>query len=402
LRRFIAILSAIAGPAGSAGAQDLNLSGMVDLRLVAPSGQMSNMDGGFGKLRWGDGRGSPVIPDLAAAVLRGSLGLTPELRITAEFRYDPRQKTTIDLLDAYVRYRPVSTSRWRWSVKAGAFFPPVSLENTNIGWTPEWTLTPSAINSWVGNELRIIGAETMLEWRGDQDRFEFVAAAYGLNEPAGTAIDAYGWTFSDRPTGMLDHIRLPNANGRNGPATYSDPFRQFDHSVGWYTGISWERPDIGRLALLRYDNAADPSAQDATQIGWRTQFWNLGASTEIGPVTILAQFLVGSTVVAPVGGDIGRTDFWGYYILAGIERGDWRFAIRFDQFATRETALDSAVKGDEHGIAGTAAVTWTPRKNLNLIGEVIAIDYTREQRILIGKTPHVTEVQALLALRVSF
>jgi hypothetical protein len=50
---------------------------------------------------------------------------------------------------------------------------------------PEWTITPSAINSWVGEEPRTISAEAMLEWRGDQDHFEFVVAAFDLNEPAG-------------------------------------------------------------------------------------------------------------------------------------------------------------------------------------------------------------------------
>ena len=52
------------------------------------------------------------------------------------------------------RRRPVS-----WSVKAGAFFPTISLENDDLGWTSPYTLTPSAINSWIGEELRTIGSE---------------------------------------------------------------------------------------------------------------------------------------------------------------------------------------------------------------------------------------------------
>jgi hypothetical protein len=367
---------------------------------VAPSGQNSNNDGGLGKLQWGDGRGSPVIPELDQAVLRASALFTPDLRVVAEFRYEPGQKTALDLLDAYVRYRPVSTSRWRWGVRAGAFFPPVSLENTGIGWSTEWTLTPSAINAWVGEELRILGGETTLEWRGDVDRIEFMAAAFGWNEPAGAAIAAYGWTFNDRATGLFDHVRLPDSSLGN-PA-YSYEFRQIDHSAGWYVGMTWERPDIGRMALLRYDNEADPNAHDATEFAWRTKFWSLGASTEVGPVVILAQAMVGSTAIEPFAGGLMTTDFWAYYVLAGIERGDWRFAVRFDQFGTNETAPGPGPKGDEHGIAGTAAVTWTPRKGISVVGEVLTADYTRPQRVLIGKSPHVTEVQAQLALRLSF
>ena len=397
MTRIILMLAILLGLPALAMAQDFNLSGRADFRLVAPSGQDSNFDGGMGKFRWGDGRGSPVIPDLGGAILRGSVGITPELRAVAEIRYDPRQKTAVDLLDAYVRWRPVSTSRWRWSGKLGAFFAPISLENTGIGWTSEWTITPSAINSWAGQELRTIGGESLLEWRGDVDHFEFTAAAFGLNQPAGETIDAYGWTFNDRATGLFDHVRIPDDGQR-----YSHEFRQFDHAVGFYLGAAWERPDTGRLALLYYDNQANPAAHDSYEFNWRTKFWSLGYSTEIGPVVLLAQAMMGSTAVAPFPDFVSTTDFWAYYVLAGIERGNWRFALRFDQFGTKGNEPGLDLKADERGIAGTAAVTWTPRKGLSLVGEVLAVDYTRPLRALIGKNPHATELQAQLALRISF
>ncbi len=406
--RFVAVAGLVFGfPLApwltcAAAAQDVTLSGMGDFRLIAPSGQPSHFDGGLGKFRWGDGRGSPVIPDLSQALLRASAVLSPDLRAVVEIRYDPRQKTVVDLVDAYLRYRPVSTSRWRWGVKAGAFFPPGSLENTNLGWTTEWTLTPSAINSWMGEELRILGAEATVEWRGDVDRFEFVAAAYGWNEPAGAAMNSYGWAFNDRPTGLFDHLRMPNIFSAPGTASYSYEFRQFDHSIGWYAGFTWERPDIGKVTFLRYDNEGDPNARDSTEIGWRTKFWSLSASTEIGPVVILSQAMVGSTTIEPFAGFTSVTNFWSYYVLAGIERGDWRYAVRFDHFATDETTPMPGPKADEHGIAGTAAVTWTWRKGVSVTGEVMAIDYLRAQRVLTGKSPHVTELQAQLALRLSF
>ena len=378
-------------------AQDFSLSGRLDFRLIAPSGQDSNFDGGLGKFRWGDGRGSPVIPDLGGAILRGSIGLSPELRAIAEIRYDPRQKTAIDVLDAYMRWRPVSTSRWRWTGKLGAFFAPVSLENTGIGWTPEWTITPSAINSWVGQELRTIGGESMLEWRGETDHFEFTAAAFGLNEPAGETIDAYGWTFNDRPTGLFDHLRIPDPS-----QSYSHEFRHFDHAVGYYAGITWDRPDTGRLALLYYDNRADPAAHDAYEFNWHTKFWSLGYSTEVAGLVILAQAMSGSTTIATVPSFVSTTDFWSYYVLVGIERGAWRYALRFDQFGTKGNQPGTDIKSDERGIAGTAAIIWTPRKGISLVGEVLTIDYDRPLRATIGKAAHATEIQAQLALRLTF
>ncbi len=379
---------------------EVTISGLADLRLVAPSSQTSNTDGGFGKLSWGDGRGSPVLPEFAQGVLRGSVLLTPELRAVAEIRYDPAQKTVVDVLDAYVRYRPVSTTRWLWAVQAGAFFPPISLENGGIGWSPEWTLTPSAINAWIGDELRIFGAEASVEWRGDIDSFEFKAAAFGDNEPAGAAIASYGWTFNDRATGLFDHVRMPNVF--SGSPSYVYEFRQFDHSVGWYASATWERPEIGRISLLRYDNEADPNAHDSYEFNWHTRFWSLSASTEIGPVVILAQGMLGATTIEPFAGFVSTTNFWSYYVLAGYERGDWRFAMRFDQFGTSEKSPGPGPKNDEQGVALTTAVTWTLRKGISLVGEVLAIDYNRAQQVLIGKPTHTIETQAQIALRLSF
>jgi hypothetical protein len=399
--RFLVLAGLLFCTPFAAKGQDLSLSGLLDLRLVAPSGQDSHTDGAFGKLRYGDGRGSPVLPDLGGAVLRGSAALTPDLRVVVEIRYDPMQKTAVDLLDAYARYRPVSTSRWRWSLKGGAFFLPISLENTGIGWSPEWTITPSAINSWVGSELRILGGEAMLEWRGDVDRFEFVAGAFAFNESAGEVIASFGWTFTDRVAGLFDHFRMANVLSPGGTPDYDSEFRQFDHSAGWYLGATWERPDVGRISLLRYDNNADPNAHSADDFGWRTKFWSLAGSTQLGPVVILSQAMVGRTTIQP-GGRTAATDFWAYYVLAGIERGDWRFAVRFDQFATTKTNSFAALNGDEHGVAGTVAAIWTPRKGISLASEVLTVDYTRPKRALFGKPAHVTELQAQLALRLSF
>ena len=267
-----------------------------------------------------------------------------------------------------------------------------------------WTLTPPAINAWVGEELRILGSEATLEWRGAQDYFQLTAAAFAGNETAGAAIDAYGWTFNNRATGLFDHVRLPNALSEYGGSVNSNEFRQFDHSVRWYAGVTWERPELGRLALLRYDNEADPNAHDATEAAWHTKFWSLGFSTEIGPVQVLAQALAGSTATGPdgLGGSDDTTDFWAYYVLAGIERGDWRFAVRYDQFGTTNLTGEDPPHNNQHGVALTTAATWTVHKGVALIGELLAADYSQKQRALVGKPAQVTEVQAQLALRLTF
>src|SRR5207344_2211485 len=104
----------------------------------------------------------------------------------------------------------VSTPGWLWSVKLGAFFPPISLENESTGWTSPWTLTPSAIDSWVGEELRTIGAEFHFEHRGRTGTFEGGAAAFASNDPAGELLATRGWSRGDPASGWNSSLREPD------------------------------------------------------------------------------------------------------------------------------------------------------------------------------------------------
>ena len=173
--RFIVSILFLALP-GIARAQDLSVNGVVDLGLSIPSQTTPWLKGGFGKLDNGGGGGKSIAPvGQALADLR--LDLDPSLGVFATARFAPDQHAPFDVLEAYARYQPVSTANWLWSVKLGAFFPPISLENESVGWTSPWTVTPSAINSWVGDELRTIG--------GDQSR---MALRYGPGRSDGCGV----------------------------------------------------------------------------------------------------------------------------------------------------------------------------------------------------------------------
>src|SRR5258705_7593115 len=160
MRKLLTVLLLLAS-SSPAMAADFHFDGYADFRLIVPSNQESWQNGLLGKLRYGAEDNKPELR-LAEAVGQAVVLVTPELMGLAVIRIEPEQRTFFDFLEAYVRYRPVSTTAWRWSVKAGAFFPPVSLENTELGWTSPWTLTPSAINTWGCEELRTIGFEGML------------------------------------------------------------------------------------------------------------------------------------------------------------------------------------------------------------------------------------------------
>ena len=398
-RAALALLVVAALP-GSVSAQDYHLDLFGDVRVVAPPDERSWNDGGLGKTRYGDGGVSPELGEISAI---GSAHPLPELETYAHARYEPTQNHPIDLIEAFARYRPVSTTSWRWSVKLGAFFPPVSLENEGIGWTSLWTLTPSAINSWVGDELRTVGGEAQLEWRGEAHQIEATGALFGLNDSAGALLADRGWTFDDRPVGLFDHSRLPDVLARPGqsPPLFTQPFQEIDNRVGFYVGLSWRWLDYGRVAMLYYDNDSNPSAEHG-EYAWHTRFWSLGAETAIDAFVIKSQVMVGSTVIAPEGNG-NRTDFEAAYVLVGWERGAWRLAARGDQFSTTNESYGyGAVDLGETGYAATLAATWRPLSWLRITGELLHIDSTREQRELEGLPAHTRDTQFQLAFRLFY
>jgi hypothetical protein len=398
MRKTLATLIALFGFATTANAVEFHFDGYVDFRAVIPGDQESWMQGGLGKLRYGTGDGNFQFAELVG---QGVVQITPALMLLGVARIEPNQRTFLDVLETYVRYRPVSTSAFRWSIKAGAFFPPISLENTEVGWTSPWTLTQSAINTWVGEELRTIGLEGTVEWRSDARTISAYASIYGWNDPAGALVDARGWALHDRPTGLIDQPVLPYA------FTYPDEARQrtwefleIDYRPGWYAGAAWDETGLGRIDVLYYNNEADPTAIRKDVVAWRTDFWNIGFKTNIGQVTLLAQGLRGETYIKPSPYYWSDTYYESAYLLAGYNiTEDWRIAGRGEVFSVNDTNMYESGEMSEHGHALTFAVNYLPYDWLRVSGEVIRVESTRNQRTIEGDPAHVVETQFQLSVR---
>ncbi|HMI97838.1 MAG TPA: hypothetical protein VK479_15090 [Micropepsaceae bacterium] len=400
MRKLLTVLFLLAS-FSPAMAVDFHFDGYADFRLIVPSNQESWQNGLLGKLRYGAEDNKPELR-LAEAVGQAVVLVTPELMGLAVIRIEPEQRTFFDFLEAYLRYRPVSTTAWRWSVKAGAFFPPVSLENTELGWTSPWTLTPSAINTWVGEELRTIGLEGILEWRSEARTIAFMASIYGWNDPAGILVADRGWALHDRVTGLIDRPREPDviAYATHVPEPlYTYEVLEIDDRPGWYAAASWDETGLGKLNLIYYNNEADPTAI-RKQVAWRTDFWNVGVSTQIGNVTLLAQALTGETLIVPSKFFFSDTVFQSAYLLAGWNISEnWRVAGRVDVFSNSEERPFPAGNMSEHGNALTAAVNYLPYDWLRLTAEAIRVESTRGQRTIEHLNPHAIENQIQFSAR---
>jgi hypothetical protein len=372
-----------------ARALDIDVSGYGDMRAIASPQMASWLNGGLGKFRYG---GSEGVFRFAEAVAQGDLKFAEDFSAIALVRAEPEQQGGLDALEGYVSWHPAGDEKVSWSVKTGAFFPTISLENDDLGWTSPYTLTPSAINSWIGEELRTIGSEGTLRFHtGNAGTFSLMAAVDCCNDPAGILMADRGWAMDDRPTGLFEHVRLPDTT----EALFHQPapartglFDEIDHRAGWYGGLSWQMPDVGKLSVVRYDNQGDPSAKmGANNFAWETRFWSFGARTQLGRLVLIAQQLSGYTAVAPAGAEV-VTKFQSGFLLAsydldalGLE--NWRASVRADLFQTRHLAATPSPLSED-GRAATVSLSWQGVDWLRITGEALVMHSRRGEYVLAG------------------
>ncbi|RNF86501.1 hypothetical protein EER27_03600 [Lysobacter psychrotolerans] len=392
-------------------AQSVEWEGYLDLRAAAPSDETSWLKGGSGKTRFGGG-GDAASDDAltGGAALAAIFQVTPALLATATVQYRPELERPFDLLEGYVRYRPVSTTPWRWSAKAGAFFPPISLEHDGIGWSTTRTLTPSAVNSWVGEELRTFGTELHVEHRGRHGTLDARAAVFFKNDPAGELLASRGWAMGDIAPGVDGSLRQPDVHApvaRSPVPMRFRPFVEMDDQPGYYAALGWQPSSQRRVTALYYDNHADLAESvrysGRTVRAWRTYFWNVGAEQRIGEWVLLGQAMHGSTIFEPAPGRLRlNTEFNAGYLMLSREQGAWQPALRVDLFQSQQRPAALSPPLSEHGNAVTVALNWRPHEHLRVTGEVLRIDSTRNQRRRGGLEARQVDVQVQLGVRLFF
>ena len=224
-------------------------------------------------------------------------------------------------------------------------------------------MTPSAINSWIGEELRTIGSEAILRYDTMRSApSSLTGAVTCCNDPAGVLMAERGWAMDDRPAGIFSDQRLPDATlrlFRQTPPDRTPMFDEIDGRPGWYAGLTWQMAGVGKLSVLRYDNEGDPNKVSGEYPAWDTRFWSYGASTGWDGLVLIAQGLQGQTVIGPRAG-LSYTFFQSAiplpsYDLSGVGAEDWRASVRGDVFATRHPAATPSIM-NEDGHAATVAV----------------------------------------------
>jgi hypothetical protein len=381
-----------------AGARATEWDASLDLRLVGADAPTSVPDGGLGVLRYGNNRDGLQLG-------RARLALSQDFGELLTFKADAsawgqHDRNPIDFTEAYLQLHPYPWGDWRARVKLGAFYAPMSLENRADGWESPYTLSSSAMDSWVAQELRTIGAEFKLEWLGTHSGHDFdVTAAfgvYGWNEAAGAAIANSGFTITDWQGTLLGRVGRPNSL-----VGEIDEYHQFDNRVGTYVGLEVHYLDRVTLEGLHYDNHADPAIDDeVTNIyAWQTQFNTVGlrAETDAG-WTAIVQWMAGTTYVDPEEFGLLRWDFVTRYVLISKRSARNTLSARYDDFTVN--AKQAYPLGDQGGHALTLAYRFEANEHWRFTLEwVRARGFQANRAIYAGEAPFATESNVQLAIR---
>jgi len=284
------------------------------------------------------------------------------------------------------------------------FYAPISLENRGPGWTNVYTVSNSAISTWIGEELRTVGLEGEARWRGQAlgsaNDVALVAGVYGWNDPAGVLVAQRGFALHDRQTAAFGHLARPGSTGEDDESPL-ELFHEIDGRPGYYAGVTWQHRETLELRALHYDNLGDPTALDQV-FAWETHFNVLGLRFEPDAHwTLIAQVLDGVTVVGGEGSFLPTND-WDLragFLLTSYAWGPHRISARYDRFQTRQRHGFGIPAYDDDGDAVTVAYLLDLGEHWQLGAEWLRIHSTFEDREDLGLPPTIDETQTQLVVR---
>ena len=388
-------------------------AGSLDLRAAGADGQTSWIQGGFGKTRFGGKDGAfddhAAIAD-AALVWKPQLSWAWSALIDAE--YQAGQQHPVDLVQAYLSFKPTPKSDWRYSARFGLFYPEISLEHGGPEWNVTDTITPSAINSWVGEEVKVVGGEAKVSHALGSSQVSATAGLFGFNDTSGTLLAFRGWALHDLKSGAFGRFKLPPLDtymiGKQPPFTSSTI--ELDGNVGYYGRLEWRPPGRAVFSAFYYANRGDKISDNADlEWAWDTRFWNLGASYDIDDMTRLqSQVMWGHELMGyPNGRSVWiNIDYLSAYAMASRRIGLGTLSGRAEYFQTRDQnfrpATDDADDNrGETGWALTAAWRYDLTAHAQVFLEALHVHSDRPSLIGFGLDPHQSQTQVQTSLRLS-
>lgn len=385
------------------------VNGLIQASALNGDNQLSWQQGGVGLYRF-DNNHDGIVLSQGLIEFRQDLSTAWSAHGVVNAYQDP--ESTIGFSQAYFKYQPLTQSRYKWHIRVGGFYPLLSLENPDIGWISPYNYTNSAINSWVGEELKTFGLEATLKLPGRSFRsphsFTFVGATFKGNDPAGTLLSWRGWAMHDRQTLFNEGIRFAPIASLSAPqlkyqANQVLPFTEVDGRFGYYAGLHWDYLKKSQFRFYYYDNNGDPGVLNhhTGQYAWDTRFSSAAWLYKLtGKTRIIAQVMSGQTAMGKYRGVDNR--FYSHFILLSHKMKKHRFSLRYDYFKVTDHDTWQFDPNASQGESITATWRYQLTSNWQLGIEGAAIDSQADNRAAIGFKSNFSQQQITLNAQFRF
>jgi hypothetical protein len=361
--RLLLLLCLLALPAA---AQTFHVFGFLTGREIYATGQRSSTTGGFGRLDTGAGAAGDNANHNQLLAQVGA-DWSPATWITFHAqglaRHEPSgtQGKQAGLVEGYAE---LHNDKWR--LRAGQFFLPTSRENIDPLWTSPYTISYSALNSWIAQEVRPLGVD--LQYKPN---FYLTAGATAFrgNDTMGTLLAWRGWSVGNRLSVYNEVLPLPPVFSLGKPGYFRWQRagtvaigRDLDTHAGWSARVRASLPERGMIQFTRVDNRGDRELY-TDQYSWTTKFNVISGELGSRDTTILAaEYANGTTGMGPMDPlrAFVQMDFSTAYVLVSRKSGRFRTSARFDLFDTHDRDHSIAETNTEHGRSWTLAAFHEP------------------------------------------
>jgi hypothetical protein len=266
---------------------------------------------------------------------------------------DGTQRGSVGVVEGYVEgsFHPRNE---RLRLRAGAMFLPTSRENVDALWENPYAISSSALNSWLGEELRPIGIDAMYTRRG-----AFAGATlFRGNDTFGAVPPVRGWRLDDDWTLLGEHVPVDDV-------AFTSVSAETDGRLGWSARGGWNGANL-TVQVTHVDNRSDGLAY-GDLVNWGTRFDIIGMEYSVRDWTLAGEAGWGPTFVVDADGRY-VSDLRAGYVLASRRWARSRATIRVDAFSNSDLKLDHAV---------TLAYFWSPRGKVRLGAEVTSMGSDR-------------------------
>lgn len=216
----------------------------------------------------------------------------------------------------------------------------------------------SALNSWIGEEVRPIGVD--LQYRHTTSRGHAIvtaATAFQGNDSMGAVLAWRGWAIGNRLSTYDELLPLPPLPFF--PLQRTDGTKPFgtdlDGRLGYSARVRYAVPERANVLYTYVDNRGDRELHRG-EYAWATKFHLLGAEIGNPDRLLLASELMRGSTTMGRGPIFVDADFFAWYLLVSGKHGRNRLSARFELFDTEERDFSAAERNEESGRAWT--LTW--------------------------------------------